>query len=124
MAKKTKARDYLVNNVKKPLEVVIKRVLKKKPEDPIPLIISALEESQGITNDSLSNEERIELNELRNEYKKLKGRLEMLEESKIESVPEDSKSDHPAANNPDNDDTDSEDENESDDTLPPLPEAK
>ena len=124
MAKKTKARDYLVNNVKKPLEVVIKRVLKKKPEDPIPLIISALEESQGITNDSLSNKERIELNELRNEYEKLKGRLEMLEESKIESVPEDSKSDHPAANNPDNDDTDSEDDNESDDTLPPLPEAK
>jgi hypothetical protein len=49
MSKKTKAREYLVNNVKKPLEVVIKRVLKKKPDDPIPLIISALEESQGMS---------------------------------------------------------------------------
>lgn len=44
MAKKNQASEYLSNHIKKPLEVVIKRVLKKKPADPIPLILSALEE--------------------------------------------------------------------------------
>jgi len=44
MSKKNQASDYLKHYVKKPLEVVVKRVLKKKPHDPIPLILSALEE--------------------------------------------------------------------------------
>ncbi len=44
MSKKNQANDYLVSHVKKPLEVVIKRVLKRKPEDPIPMILSVLEE--------------------------------------------------------------------------------
>lgn len=126
MAKKNKARDYLVKNVKVPLESVIKRVLKKKPDDPLPLIISALEEKQGIRNDGLSKEERIELNELRNEYTKLKHKLEMLEESKagsdddeskVEDVPKSSKKIHPQ-------DSDTESDPDSDNTLPPLPEQK
>jgi len=44
MSKKNQASEYLNHNIKKPLAVVIKRVLKKRPEDPIPLILSALEE--------------------------------------------------------------------------------
>ena len=121
MSKKAKARDYLVNNVKKPLEVVIKRVLKKKPEDPIPLIISALEESQGIKCDSLSNQERIELNDLRSEYERLKGRIDTLEGATNTNVSESHAKDAPAH---DDDDTSSHEGDESDDTLPPLPEAK
>lgn len=125
MSKKTKSRDYLVNNIKKPLEVVIKRVLKKRPDDPIPLIVAALEEVQGIRSDSITNEERIELNDLRTEYERLKHRLNKLqkgdtdygdEESKLESS---SKAEHA----PYNDDTSSEEE-DSDDILPPLPDKK
>ena len=122
MSKKNKAREYLANNVKKPLEVVIKRVLKKKPEDPIPLIISALEESQGIKNDSLTNEERIELNDLRNEFERLKNRLSALESNADESHVNESKTHEHAPHH--DDDTTSEEEEDSDGTLPPLPEAK
>ena len=71
MSKKNKAREYLINHVKKPLEVVVKRVLKKKPEDPIPLILSALEEAQGVNNEPLTPEERMELDALRHEYEKI-----------------------------------------------------
>lgn len=126
MSKKNHAREYLVNNVKKPLEVVIKRVLKKKPDDPIPLILSALEESQGITNDALTNEERIELDALRHEYEKLKAKLRKIQggsDSKSE-LEESKASIQPTKKTAQNDDDSDSSEQDSDGTLPPLPEHK
>jgi len=125
MAKKNQVREYLVNNVKKPLEAVVKRVLKKRPDDPIPLIISALEESQGIRNDSLTTEERIELYDLRNEYERLKNRLRFLQNKKGGSTIEESKEDYsPGKGIAHDDDSGTESSEDSDGTLPPLPDKK
>lgn len=121
MSKKGKSRDYLVNNVKKPLEVVIKRVLQKRPDDPIPMIISALEEEQGIRSDGLTNEERIELNDLRKEHERLKHRLKMYQKQNTGYSNEESKLESSHVNH---DDTSSSEEDDSDETLPPLPDNK
>ena len=72
MSKKSQAREYLTNHVKKPLELVIKRVLKKKPTDPIPLILGAFEELQGSVDNPMTDLEREELNSLRYEHDALK----------------------------------------------------
>lgn len=123
MVKKNQAKEYLTHNVKQPLEAVIKRVLKLKPTDPIPLILSALEEAQGINSDPLNDKERMELDGLRNEYEKLKFKLSTLEESKTGHTTDKTPKAKPAAKlYPQDSDTESEEDSEG--TLPPLPEAK
>lgn len=123
MGRRNQAKEYLTQNIKQPLEVVIKRLLKKKPNDPIPLILSALEEAQGINNDPLNDKERLELDGLRNEYEKLKFKLGNLEESKGMPAGEKSTKAKPVAK-PHPQDSDTESEEDSEGTLPPLPEAK
>lgn len=122
MSKKNLAKEYLTHNVKKPLEVVIKRLLKKKPNDPIPLILSALEEAQGLNNDPLDEKERMELDALRNQYEKLKFRLQTLEESKATGIKPPKPKNTPVNKYPQDSETES--DNDSEGTLPPLPENK
>ncbi len=123
MSKKNQANDYLVSHVKKPLEVVIKRVLKRKPEEPIPMILSVLEEWQGMNNDPLDGKERMELDALRNEHEYLQAKLIRLEGDNNHSKEEESKADNHQKHYPDDSDTESSGD-ESDNTLPPLPESK
>ena len=124
MSKKNKARDYLINNVKKPLEVVIKRVLKKKPDDPIPLILSALEEAQGINNEPLTPEERMELDALRGDYDKYNRKLKRLQEDDEEMI-EEAKSELQTITRKHQDEEDeTESEEEDDEPLGPLPDSK
>jgi hypothetical protein len=124
MAKKNQASEYLTNHVKKPLEVIVKRVLKKKPAEPIPLILSALEECQGLKYEPLDDNERIELDALRNQFEYLRTKLARLEgegpaqpikleESK--SAVKHGKMDH---------DSDTEESEDSEGTLAPLPDKK
>lgn len=83
-----------------------------------------MEETQGITNDGLTKQERIELNELRNEYAKLKNKIKVLEHGKLKKSIEESKGESHVEPSPaHNDDSDTESD-DSDDTLPPLPEQK
>ena len=122
MAKKNQASEYLSNHVKKPLEVVIKRVLKKKPADPIPLILSALEECQGLSSEPLDDSERMELDALRNTYEYLQAKLARLESGAQIGTIEESKAEvkHGKLDH----DSDTEDSEDSAGTLPPLPEKK
>jgi len=122
MAKKNQAREYLNNHIKKPLETVVKRLLKKKPADPIPMILSALEECQGVNNEPLDDSERNELEILRAEYERLRARLNQIENSKYDESIEESKVSSPVKHKH-VEDSDTEEE-DSDGTLPPLPEAK
>lgn len=122
MAKKNQAREYLNNHIKKPLETVVKRLLKKKPADPIPMILSALEECQGVNNEPLDDSERNELEILRAEYELLRARLNQIENSKYDESIEESKVSSPVKHKH-VEDSDTEEE-DSDGTLPPLPEAK
>mmetsp|Transcript_4458 Transcript_4458/g.4163 ORF Transcript_4458/g.4163 Transcript_4458/m.4163 type:complete len:124 (-) Transcript_4458:916-1287(-) len=123
MAKKNPSKEYLNSHVKKPLEVVIKRVLKRKPTDPIPMILSVLEECQGLNNDPLTDQERMELDALRNEYEYLQAKLIRLEGKGAPHVEEESKVTTHQKYYPDDSDTESSG-NESDNTLPDLPESK
>ena len=54
MSNKSNARDYLLHYVKKPLEGVIKKVLNKKPDDPIPLILLKYLRSKSIFKSNLA----------------------------------------------------------------------
>ncbi|CAI2371145.1 unnamed protein product [Moneuplotes crassus] len=123
MAKKNPSKEYLNSHVKKPLEVVIKRVLKRKPTDPIPMILSVLEECQGLNNDPLTDQERMELDALRNEYEYLQAKLIRLEGKGAPQVEEESKVTTHQKYYPDDSDTESSGD-ESDNTLPDLPESK
>lgn len=124
MSKKKQASDYLNTHVKKPLEVVIKRVLKRKPTDPIPMILSVLEECQGNNNDPLNDKERMELDALRHEHEYLQAKLVRLEGNESGSEDEEAKSENNHQKHyPDDSDT-SDSGDESDNTLPPLPESK
>lgn len=122
MAKKNQAREYLNNHIKKPLETVVKRLLKKKPADPIPMILSALEECQGVNNEPLDDSERNELEILRAEYERLRARFNQIENNKYDESIEESKVSSPVKHKH-VEDSDTEEE-DSDETLPPLPEAK
>lgn len=122
MAKKNQAREYLNSYIKKPLETVVKRLLKKKPADPIPMILSALEECQGVSNEPLDDNERNELDILRAEYERLRARLDRIEDSKYTGSDEESKVTTPAKHHR-VEDSETEDE-DSDGSLAPLPETK
>ena len=124
MSQKQEKAEYLKNHVRKPLETVVKRVLKKKPNDPIPLILSALEECQGLNNDPLTDKERMELDALRNEHEYLVAKLARLESRNQDGSVEESKAEETPAKKKYPQDSDTEDDDESDGTLPPLPEAK
>ena len=121
MAKKNQASEYLSNHIKKPLEVVIKRVLKKKPADPIPLILSALEECQGLNSDPLNDKERMELDALRNTYEYLNAKLARLEREETGTIEESKAESKPGKHLHD---SDTEESDDSENTLPPLPEHK
>ena len=101
---------------------MVKRLLKKKPADPIPMILSALEECQGVNNEPLDDSERNELEILRAEYELLRARLNQIENSKYDESIEESKVSSPVKHKH-VEDSDTEEE-DSDGTLPPLPEAK
>ena len=53
------------------LEQMVNRLLKAKPEDPIPYIIHILEQESGEAADPLSKEEKIELKLLKEKHAKL-----------------------------------------------------
>jgi cAMP-dependent protein kinase regulator len=121
MSKKSQAREYLNLHVKKPLELVVKRVLKKKPADPIPMILGAFEELQGSIDDPMTDLEREELNTLRYEHDALKAKLKRMERRIHGGATEEGKSETTDHKHHQDSDTESED---SDGTLPPLPEHK
>ncbi|CAI2371039.1 unnamed protein product [Moneuplotes crassus] len=124
MSKKTQAREYLNGKVKKPLAVVIKRILKRKPEDPIPMILSVLEELKGQENDPLNERERMELDALRNENEYLQAKLSRLEGNTIQyEEDKESKQDTHRKHYPDDSETESSDEEE-EDSVAPLPQPK
>jgi len=54
------------------LQELVAKLLLGKPEDPVPNIIQLLEDSMGNGTKPLSKEEKIELDELKGEYAKLK----------------------------------------------------
>lgn len=56
------------------LESLVTSLLISKPDDPVPHIIQYLQDKKGVGAPPLSKEEKIELNQLREELKKLKAK--------------------------------------------------
>lgn len=56
------------------LESLVTSLLISKPDDPVPHIIQFLQDKKGIGAPPLSKEEKFELNQLREELKKLKAK--------------------------------------------------
>lgn len=56
------------------LESLVTSLLITKPDDPVPHIIQFLQDKKGVGAPPLSKEEKLELNQLREELKKLKAK--------------------------------------------------
>ena len=61
-----------LSQCQKVLETMVTSLLITKPDDPVPHIIQFIQDQKGVGAPALTREERMELNQLREEYKKLK----------------------------------------------------
>ena len=66
------------------LESLVTSLLITKPDDPVPHIIQFLQDKKGVGEPPLSKEERLELNQLREELKKLKAKKAALRKKSVE----------------------------------------
>ena len=60
------------NKIGKVLQDMVLKLLMTKPEEPVPHMLQILQDMQGTGKPPLTKDEKMELSELREEYKKLK----------------------------------------------------
>ena len=63
-----------LSQCQKVLESMVTSLLITKPDDPVPHIIQFIQDQKGVGAPPLTREEKMELNSLREEYKKLKSK--------------------------------------------------